>query len=176
MYNLQTAHLILEAYSVKVAALRGKSTKSMGKIIVPISSLIEEPVNKAKVLSFLNQYSRKEQELQTVQVVISRECIKSPPPIRKTIFLLRHAQSKWNEAEANWNVAGLMDKDHALNEVGVDQIKAFQHEWAQYKSQVQDNKIVSEQKVEKNTSNEQMEKIFDLLDTVPKKNLDKSLR
>ena len=41
------------------------------------------------------------------------------PPLIKTFFLIRHGESKWNEAQSKINISGMvLDRDHALTEDG----------------------------------------------------------
>eukprot|EP00930_Biecheleria_cincta_P083984 TRINITY_DN73484_c0_g1_i1.p1 TRINITY_DN73484_c0_g1~~TRINITY_DN73484_c0_g1_i1.p1 ORF type:complete len:483 (+),score=63.27 TRINITY_DN73484_c0_g1_i1:54-1502(+) len=43
-------------------------------------------------------------------------------PTSKWIFLIRHGESKWNQAQANKNVLGLLEQvDHGLSVAGLDQ-------------------------------------------------------
>jgi hypothetical protein len=38
----------------------------------------------------------------------------------KTFFILRHGESKWNEAQSKINISGMLDRDHALTEEGIE--------------------------------------------------------
>ena len=49
---------------------------------------------------------------------------------KKRIFLLRHGESYWNQAQANNDVIGMLKQyDHPLNAVGVEQARAFSRKW-----------------------------------------------
>ncbi len=64
---------------------------------------------------------------------MQRAWINSEPPRRKTFFLIRHGQSKWNEAQSKINIGGmLLDSDHALTELGVEQAEALNHRWKEF--------------------------------------------
>ena len=56
-------------------------------------------------------------------------CVNSEPPKQKTIFLIRHGESKWNKAQDSLNIGGLLDRDHALTEVGVQQAADLNQRW-----------------------------------------------
>jgi hypothetical protein len=58
--------------------------------------------------------------------------VETAPPRRKTFFLIRHGQSKWNEAQAKMNIKGLLDYDHALTEVGINQARDLNQRWREY--------------------------------------------
>lgn len=51
------------------------------------------------------------------------------PPKRKIFFLIRHGESKWNEAQAKVNITGLLDCDHSLTEEGIDQAHQLNQRW-----------------------------------------------
>lgn len=53
----------------------------------------------------------------------------SAPPIKKTFFLIRHGESKWNLAQSKINIAGMMDRDHALTEEGIKQAAYLNQRW-----------------------------------------------
>jgi len=48
---------------------------------------------------------------------------------QKTLYLIRHGESKWNEAQSKWNVAELMGFDHPLDSIGVDQCQGLNRAW-----------------------------------------------
>jgi hypothetical protein len=74
-------------------------------------------------------YGNKERN-KDFSITIRRVFIDHPPPKRKTIFLLRHAQSKWNEAEAKRNVRGLLANDHSLTVKGLEQVQHLNSVWS----------------------------------------------
>ena len=39
-------------------------------------------------------------------------------PLVKTFFMIRHGESKWNEAQSKINIPGMFDRDHPLTEEG----------------------------------------------------------
>jgi broad specificity phosphatase PhoE len=62
-------------------------------------------------------------------VKLRRAFLSGPPPKRKTFFLVRHGQSKWNLAQSRINIAGMLDKDHALTELGIRQAQQLNSRW-----------------------------------------------
>ena len=56
------------------------------------------------------------------------------PPVsfvsKKRIFLIRHGESYWNQAQANNDVIGMLKQyDHPLNAVGVEQARSLNRKW-----------------------------------------------
>lgn len=47
----------------------------------------------------------------------------------RTFFLIRHGESKWNEAQAKINITGMLDKDHALTGDGINQACTLNARW-----------------------------------------------
>jgi hypothetical protein len=63
-----------------------------------------------------------------------RRCwTQSAPPTKKTFFIIRHGESKWNDAQANWNVGGMAHYDHALSKSGIEQCLALNKAWQRAK-------------------------------------------
>lgn len=60
---------------------------------------------------------------------MSRACLNHDPPTRKVLFLIRHGESKWNEAQSKINITGLLDRDHSLTELGIFQARELNHRW-----------------------------------------------
>lgn len=59
--------------------------------------------------------------------------INEPPPKFKTFFLIRHGESKWNEAQAAMNLKGMANKDHALTDTGMSQAERLNRTWRKKK-------------------------------------------
>ena len=55
-----------------------------------------------------------------------------PPPVRKTFFLIRHGESKWNEAQSALNLGGMLDHDHCLSRTGIEQCLDFNRRWREF--------------------------------------------
>jgi bisphosphoglycerate-dependent phosphoglycerate mutase len=51
------------------------------------------------------------------------------PPKRMTFFLVRHGESKWNEAQSKINITGMLDRDHGLTELGARQAIDLNKRW-----------------------------------------------
>jgi broad specificity phosphatase PhoE len=49
--------------------------------------------------------------------------------IEKEFWLIRHGESKWNEATEHTNVGGLLGYDHPLSTVGIEQALTFNGKW-----------------------------------------------
>eukprot|EP00667_Euglena_gracilis_P012858 EG_transcript_13227 len=60
-------------------------------------------------------------------VVVQRALPPLPPT--KTIFLLRHAQSKWNAAQAAHAFHQMAQYDHPINATGMAQARQFRDQW-----------------------------------------------
>jgi hypothetical protein len=65
-------------------------------------------------------------------VKLRRAFLSGAPPRRKTFFLIRHGQSKWNLAQSRINIAGMLDKDHALTELGIRQSQQLNSRWRRH--------------------------------------------
>jgi len=59
-------------------------------------------------------------------------------PTEKTVFFIRHGESKWNEAEHKIKKEGALmtgaaamasQRDHALNDIGIEQARALNRRW-----------------------------------------------
>ncbi len=62
-------------------------------------------------------------------ITLSRAFINEPPPLHKTFFLIRHGESKWNLAQSKINITGMLDRDHALTEEGINQARELNARW-----------------------------------------------
>lgn len=62
-------------------------------------------------------------------MTLRRAFINQVPPKRKTFFLIRHGESKWNEAKAKINIGGMLDRDHPLTELGIRQAADLNQRW-----------------------------------------------
>ncbi len=49
--------------------------------------------------------------------------------MHKTFFLIRHGESKWNLAQSKINITGMLDRDHALTEEGINQARELNVRW-----------------------------------------------
>ena len=68
-------------------------------------------------------------------VTLRRVFITTPAPIYRTFLLIRHGESKWNEAQSKINITGMLDRDHPLTEDGINQACALNARWRLAKSQ-----------------------------------------
>lgn len=63
-------------------------------------------------------------------LAVRRGVLSTPTaPIYKTIFLIRHGESRWNEAQESGNVIGLLHYDHGLTKKGIDQANDLHNRW-----------------------------------------------
>lgn len=50
--------------------------------------------------------------------------------LKKTLFLIRHGESKWNDAQAKLSVSNMVKQyDHELNNIGIEQAQEFNSRW-----------------------------------------------
>jgi hypothetical protein len=68
-------------------------------------------------------------------VTLRRVFSTTPAPVYRTFFLIRHGESKWNEAQSKINITGMLDRDHPLTEDGINQACALNARWRLAKSQ-----------------------------------------
>jgi phosphohistidine phosphatase SixA len=68
-------------------------------------------------------------------VTLRRVFTTAPAPLYRTFFLIRHGESKWNEAQSKINITGMLDRDHPLTEDGINQACALNARWRLAKSQ-----------------------------------------
>lgn len=58
-----------------------------------------------------------------------RQILKTPPSTR-TFFIIRHGESKWNEAQASSDITGMLGQnDHGLTHLGVTQAQRLRLSW-----------------------------------------------
>ena len=97
----------------------------VGDVIIPLHELQDENVKSYPVQYRIGSATTNP----NFSVTLQRVYMDSPPPMRKTIFLLRHGQSKWNEAHSDGKYLNLLDIDHALSSEGVQQAERFNGRW-----------------------------------------------
>lgn len=89
-----------------------------GEIIVPMTEL---PFDTPKTFPFK---SNSEMAI-TLQRV-------SQQPLKKTIYIMRHAESKWNAAQSKMDVQKMYQQvDHPLSDLGLSQAAKFNAKWKQ---------------------------------------------
>lgn len=130
----------------------GKTDLLLGKIDIPTKNLVDEsptkyPLSAVKVrqhrrrtvlcimYEFLTAswYHLMQHGVQgkngDFSVTLRRVFISSPAPMYRTFFLIRHGESKWNEAQAKINITGMLDKDHSLTGDGINQACMLNARW-----------------------------------------------
>jgi hypothetical protein len=68
-------------------------------------------------------------------ITLRRVYTTATAPLYRTFFLIRHGESKWNEAQAKISITGMLDKDHPLTSDGINQACALNARWRLAKSQ-----------------------------------------
>lgn len=63
---------------------------------------------------------------------MQRVWIDAKPPKIKTFFLIRHGESKWNKAQSQIDIPGLLDRDHPLTELGIQQAESLNQKWKEH--------------------------------------------
>ncbi len=63
---------------------------------------------------------------------LQRVWIDEKPPKIKTFFLIRHGESKWNKAQSKIDIPGLLDRDHPLTELGIEQAESLNQKWKEH--------------------------------------------
>jgi len=101
---------------------RGKKDDFIGEVEIPIKDLSEEIRDFEVPLA--NQDKEKPCVIEISRVYLSQNVIS-----KKRLFLIRHGESKWNEAQEGLDPIGLMDFDHPLNKVGVAQASSLNENW-----------------------------------------------
>jgi bisphosphoglycerate-dependent phosphoglycerate mutase len=94
----------------------------LGTVSIPIISLLDE---KPSSLPFQFHKYGNISKNPSFSIILRRLHIKTSPPIYKTIFLLRHGESKWNEAQEKKDYKNLLNRDHPLTQTGIQQAQEF---------------------------------------------------
>lgn len=97
----------------------------LGYYRAPLISIIS-----GQVLScFMIHQKGTREKYPNFSVRIQKTFINTLPPDVKTFFIIRHGESKWNEAQSKINIAGMLDRDHGLTEQGIEQAKQLNSRW-----------------------------------------------
>ena len=131
-----TDTLLLELYDEDVPGFPGES---IGSATVTYSALAstkgEIDLNIKLKTSHRNKTDRPETTI-TVRKVFAGTLESD----EKEIFVVRHGESKWNEAQHDKDVSGLVKQfDHELTSKGLDQAAKFNAKWKQELDAVKDN-------------------------------------
>eukprot|EP01031_Cornospumella_fuschlensis_P040167 gene40167-48948_t len=102
-----------------------KPDNLLGKAEIALSRLDAEPLT----VSLVTPPRIDRQKFPHFSVTLCRACINEEPPKRKIVFLVRHGESKWNEAQSKINITGMLDRDHALTELGIAQAAELNRRW-----------------------------------------------
>eukprot|EP01035_Chromulina_nebulosa_P019503 gene19503-25394_t len=99
----------------------------LGSVEIPISEFTDETLKSYPLQLSQNKLSNR--DIKNFTINLRRVFINRDPPVLKSIFLVRHGESKWNKAQASVNIGGLLDRDHALTEDGCFQAKDLNGRW-----------------------------------------------
>ncbi|KAK3235962.1 hypothetical protein CYMTET_53871 [Cymbomonas tetramitiformis] len=112
--------LRLDMYDYDIPGVQG-SDDFMGRICVPVKDLVP---NQVYDLPLRNKKGKET----PARIIFKR--IVSPPTLRKRVYVIRHGESKWNEAQESNNLVDMLKTvDHSLNEVGVQQAQGLEARW-----------------------------------------------
>ncbi len=106
------------------------NSELIGSVNIPVSKLKESEslLNFELICHKYGNYRKNP----NFSVTLKRCYMHKAPPICKTIFLIRHGESTWNQAQEQKNVAGLIAYDHALTQRGIDQATVLNSRWKQF--------------------------------------------
>jgi hypothetical protein len=123
--DLNESHLTCETVDEDIAA----NDPLIGTIHIPIDQLKDESI---KTYKFEFKKFCKRKGHPNFSLTLKRCFLYKNTVLYKTIYILRHGESKWNEAQTNRNLIGLVDFDHTLTPVGIDQARMFNVCWTDY--------------------------------------------
>ena len=107
---------------IVVADIRSHSVQQPGAFVLTMETTLKlpDPTQPAIVTlgSLQNEESCQPHRIQDQGFAIEKE-----------FWLIRHGESKWNEATEEWAVTAMVGYDHPLNTVGIDQALTFNAKW-----------------------------------------------
>jgi len=123
-----------DAEDILVAELYDKDTLTsddlIGAVRIPVSKL-----DMQKEIELEIELTKEASESMVVKDGKPVHCtitfMRCPAPTKQeiTFFIIRHGESKWNEAMNDKAVGAMIDTDHALNIVGINQAVEFNKRW-----------------------------------------------
>lgn len=113
----------------------------VGDVTIPLHELQDEKVKSYPLHHKIGSSATNP----NFSVNLQRVYMDSPPPMRKTIFLVRHGQSKWNEAQNDGKYLNLLDIDHALSSEGVQQAERLNTRWKDTLASTRKSEILGRQ-------------------------------
>ncbi len=122
---------LLGSVSIPVKVFNDEAPKIFNFVTAKVKLVIRSWWHSITVLFFVDVSSQgvQKQKYPNFSITLSRAFIAVPPPHTKTFFLIRHGESKWNLAQSKINIAGMMDRDHALTEEGIKQAEELNQKW-----------------------------------------------
>jgi len=137
------SYLYIELYHYKGSDKKNRSKQTekkkedllLGSVTIPIINLLDE-----KPFSIPFQFHKygNSSKNPSFSIILRRLHIKTSPPLYKTIFLLRHGESKWNEAQEKKDIKNLLNRDHPLTSIGIQQAQDFNNKWRECESDMTD--------------------------------------
>jgi Ca2+-dependent lipid-binding protein len=102
-----------------------KTRTLLGSAQIPIADLAHDDLRSYPLELELQKLSKKE-NISDFSIYLRRIFREKPPPNRKTFFIIRHGESKWNQAEDDKNIPALIAFDHPLTAKGIAQVTTRQ--------------------------------------------------
>lgn len=102
----------------------------IGTVVVPLRLVINDKSDKSVPVTPAQKFRSLSEKCGPF--TIQFRCVLFPTeraPRRRQFFIIRHGQSKWNEAQAGKNFGKMLAFDHGLTQEGVEQAITLNHMW-----------------------------------------------
>lgn len=124
-------HMVPNEEDMLVLALYDWDSSSkddlLGATAIPVSILTK---SHKKLTIEMTLFNKQTKGLGVCSLTLRSLPVPNPYPTRKTLFLIRHGESRWNEAQEKKNLGDMMSTtDHGLNVVGIEQARGFNARW-----------------------------------------------
>jgi hypothetical protein len=97
-----------------------KTRTLLGSTQIPIADLVHDDTRSYPLELKLKKVVK--EDISDFSICLRRIFREKPPPKLKTFFILRHGESKWNQAEDEKNIPALIAFDHPLTAKGIAQV------------------------------------------------------
>jgi len=110
---------------VRVHDASATRTKYLGEARVPVGFL------SSSTTPFVVDFAaEKHRSKDACEIFLRRVPVSTGPPRTVSLILVRHGESRWNEAKSDQNYSAMVSKrDHPLTPVGVGQARALNDKW-----------------------------------------------